>query len=238
MKRLSSLYLLTFLVAFCSILYELLLGQALSAFMGDTVLRFSVTIGLYLFAMGIGALLAGERFKSRVVLALLILELLLATTGGGCIVLLHLFNAAGMPSLIFSTLAHSLIVIIGLLTGAELPLLIQLQKLGAEKYRTRPDEKKIIGINYIGALVGTLSFAFFVYPSIGIFAGALFIGLVNALAGLLLYQAQALLREEDKSKFRLAYRIQGAVAALLLIALYNAPALSEHFLSLYLSAGS
>ena len=86
MRRLSHLYLFTFIVASCSILYELLLGQALSAFMGDTVLRFSVTIGLYLFSMGIGALLAGERLRSHAVLSLLGLEFLLGTVGGGSLI--------------------------------------------------------------------------------------------------------------------------------------------------------
>ena len=47
-------YIITLILAFCSIVYELLLGQTLSAFFGNTVLRYSVTIGLYLFAMGMG----------------------------------------------------------------------------------------------------------------------------------------------------------------------------------------
>ena len=51
-------YPFTFVLAFCSIVYELLLGQSLSAFLGNTVLRYSVTIGLYMLSMGIGSLLA------------------------------------------------------------------------------------------------------------------------------------------------------------------------------------
>ena len=42
------IYAITFVLAFCSIVYELLLGQTLSAFLGNTVLRYSVTIGLYM----------------------------------------------------------------------------------------------------------------------------------------------------------------------------------------------
>lgn len=59
-------YIFTLVLAFCSIVYELLLGQSLSAFMGNTVLRYSVTIGLYLFSMGMGALFAEGPLLGRV----------------------------------------------------------------------------------------------------------------------------------------------------------------------------
>ena len=45
------IYAITFILAFCSIVYELLLGQTLSAFLGNTVLRYSVTIGLYMMSL-------------------------------------------------------------------------------------------------------------------------------------------------------------------------------------------
>lgn len=238
MRRLSHLYLFTFIVASCSILYELLLGQALSAFMGDTVLRFSVTIGLYLFSMGIGALLAGERITKHVVLSLLFLELLLATIGGGSIIALHIFQSLGLPTVLFSALAHLLIIIIGLLTGAELPLLIEMQRLGAEKLRKRPDEKTVIGINYLGALVGTVSFAFIIYPGIGILPGALWIGFLNAAAGLMLISALPLVSDGDRKRFKRAYSLQGAIALILFVAIMNADSLSSYFLAQYLGAGS
>ena len=68
------LYGLTFLLAFCSIVYELLLGQALAAFLGNTVLRYSVTIGLFLLAKGIGAWLAEGRVARHPITSLLTLR--------------------------------------------------------------------------------------------------------------------------------------------------------------------
>jgi spermidine synthase len=65
------IYSLTFVLAFCSIVYELLLGQALSAFLGNTVLRYSVTIGLYMMSLGIGSMIAEGRFVARPAVALL-----------------------------------------------------------------------------------------------------------------------------------------------------------------------
>ncbi len=75
-------YAFTFILAFCSIVYELLLGQSLSAFLGNTVLRYSVTIGLYMLSMGIGSLLAEGRFVKHPVITLLRVEIALTVTGG------------------------------------------------------------------------------------------------------------------------------------------------------------
>ena len=53
----SLIYVVTVLVAFCSIVYELLMAQTLTLLTGNSVLRYSTTIGLYLASMGIGAFL-------------------------------------------------------------------------------------------------------------------------------------------------------------------------------------
>ena len=60
-SNLSLIYFLTFILAFCSIVYELLLAQSLTAFLENTVLRYSITIGLYMFSMGYGALIAEKK---------------------------------------------------------------------------------------------------------------------------------------------------------------------------------
>ena len=58
-------YVIIFILAYCSIVYELTMAQSLSAFLGDTVLRYSTTIGLYLASMGIGAFLCrGGLFRN------------------------------------------------------------------------------------------------------------------------------------------------------------------------------
>ena len=47
-----------FVVAGCGIIYELLIGSTSSYFLGDSVEQFSITIGFFLFAMGIGSWLS------------------------------------------------------------------------------------------------------------------------------------------------------------------------------------
>ena len=103
------IYVFTFLLGFCSIVYELLLGQSLSAFLGNTVLRYSVTIGLYMLSMGIGALMAEGRWVKHAATTLLKVEILLTVVGGFSVIFLLILNSVGMPDLLFSAFAHLLI---------------------------------------------------------------------------------------------------------------------------------
>ena len=160
------IYALTFLLGFCSIVYELLLGQSLSAFLGNTVLRYSVTIGLYMLSMGIGALLAEGRWTRHAAATLLKVEILLTVTGGFSVIFLLVLNSIGIPDLLFSALAHLLIVLIGVLTGFEIPLLIELR--GPE---LEGSERGVLGIDYLGAFCGTVAFAFVFYPLFGLIPG-------------------------------------------------------------------
>ncbi len=48
-------YFITLLVAFCSIVYELVYSQTLTIVFGGTVQRYAITIGLFLFFLGLGS---------------------------------------------------------------------------------------------------------------------------------------------------------------------------------------
>ena len=138
------IYAFTFLLAFCSIVYELLLGQSLSAFLGNTVLRYSVTIGLYMLSMGIGSLMAEGRMVKHVVTTLLKVEILLTITGGFSVILLLIVDSLGPPEIVFSLLAHLLIILIGILTGLEIPLLMELRNLEVDG-----SERSVLGVDYL-----------------------------------------------------------------------------------------
>src|SRR3954466_14738461 len=53
--RAAALYLNVFVVAICGLVYELLAGTMGRYLLGDSVTQFSLVIGLYLSAMGVGA---------------------------------------------------------------------------------------------------------------------------------------------------------------------------------------
>ncbi|MDP2643894.1 MAG: hypothetical protein Q8P24_03055 [Desulfobacterales bacterium] len=218
-------YLITFTVAYCSIIYELLMAQTLSALMGNTVLRYSITIGIYLASLGIGAMLCQKSDEQDCARRLVRIEIWLSVVGGLAVLILssldvvhrflgtnNLFYIAALgfdfrPALFF-TLSHGVIVVIGVLSGFEIPLLMA---LGESK---RPNTMNLVlGVDYFGSLVGSVLFPLILLPKLGLFAVAYLTGLLNAVAcGLLLVFTPT------KHKFRYA-RITCSVVAVLLFLL-------------------
>lgn len=223
------IYIFTFLLAFCSIVYELLLGQTLSAFLGNTVLRYSVTIGLYMFSMGIGSLLAEGRFVKHPIISLLTVEVALTVLGGSSVMLLYFMDWAGVPALVFSITAHSMIIVIGLLTGFEIPLLIEVKRL-----ETGDADNTVLGIDYLGAFLGTIVFAFLFYPIVGLVATAIIVALINAVVGILLFTQKNRIDGTMMRPYKVLIATQSVLAALLLLGLFNASSISEFLTGLYL----
>lgn len=222
-------YAFTFVLAFCSIVYELLLGQSLSAFLGNTVLRYSVTIGLYMLSMGLGSLFAEGRWVENPVIALLRVEIALTVTGGFSVIFLLLVNSAGLPDIAFFGFAHFLIIVIGMLTGVEIPLLIELRNLEAPGA-----EQKVLGVDYLGAFVGTVVFAFFFYPVVGLVPTAFVVGLLNAFVGVLLITQWHSVRENLQRQYGALLVVQAGLFAALMFCINFAGRISDMFLTHYL----
>ena len=109
-------------VAACALVYELLCGTLASYLLGDAVLQFSLVLGTYLFAMGVGAWVSKSleaRAASRYVQA----ELALALVGGLSVPLLLAGVAAHVP---LRPALHAVVFVIGALVGVELPLLVKI----------------------------------------------------------------------------------------------------------------
>ncbi len=225
------IYIITFILAFCSMAYELLLGQSLSAFLGNTVLRYSVTIGLYMLSMGIGSLMAEGRFVKSPVTALLKIELLLTVTGGFSVISLLVIDAAGLPPLLFSALAHSLIIIIGIFTGFEIPLLMHLKNL-----ETKQSESLVLGVDYLGAFFGTVVFAFVFYPIVGLIPTAFFVATLNAVVGVALLTQASKVQSHEHRQYRTLIAVQSVLLIVLVACLSTAGTINELFLRYYLES--
>jgi spermidine synthase len=225
------IYVFTFLLGFCSIVYELLLGQSLSAFLGNTVLRYSVTIGLYMLSMGIGALMAEGRWVKHAATTLLKVEILLTAVGGFSVLCLLILNSVGMPDLLFSVFAHLLIVLIGVLTGFEIPLLIELKGLEVEG-----SERAVLGIDYLGAFCGTVAFAFVFYPRFGLIPSAFFVALINALVGVCLYTQRYKVHEAGRRGYATLLGVQAVLFVVLAVLVQIAGRVNELFLHFYLGS--
>jgi spermidine synthase len=178
--------LVTVLVAFCSIVYELIYAEALSISFGGQVVRYSITIGLFLFSFGIGALVYNRLNKNNLVDNFIRVEILLSVLGPMGLFFIILLNSyafeffytdTGYYVLLF--ISHIPIILIGLLSGLELPLLSDLNNKKTNAFA------ETLGYDYIGSLIGTVLFALYLYPEYGIIITAIVIGFINNISALI-----------------------------------------------------
>ncbi|WP_051811769.1 spermidine synthase, partial [Kitasatospora sp. MBT63] len=170
-----------FVCAACGLVYELELVALGGYLLGDSVAQTSVVLSVMVFAMGIGSILA-KRLTYRPATSFALVECALALVGGLSVLALYSCWAwldryrATTAGLVGTTLA------IGVLIGAEIPLLMTLiQRIRREEAgRAAAD---LFAADYVGALVGGLTFPFLLLPAFGQATGALVTGAVNAVAG-------------------------------------------------------
>jgi spermidine synthase len=165
------------LIAASGLVYELIMGAVASYVLGDSVTQFSTVIGVYLFALGVGAYLS--RFVTRRLNATFVdVELGTALVGGlSAPGLLAAFGYTGA----FHTALYLAVLVVGALVGLELPLLIRILR---SEYEFDELIARALGVDYAGALVGSLAFSLLLVPRLGLVHTSLACGLVNALVGL------------------------------------------------------
>ncbi len=175
--RTTALFAAVLLVSTCGLVYELAAGALASYVLGDSVTQFSLVIGLYLSAMGLGAWLS--RFvEGQLARRFVDVELAVALVGG---------FSAPLLFLTFGRVAHfrpvlfALVVLVGTLVGLEIPLFLRILR---ERLEFKELVAKVLSVDYLGALVGSLLFPLLLVPRLGLVRSSLCIGLVNALVGL------------------------------------------------------
>lgn len=170
-----------FVCAACGLVYELALVALGSYLIGDAVGQASITLGVMVFAMGVGAL-AAKPLQRRAAVSFALVELTLALLGGMSV--LGLYAAFAWLDLYAPALVVTAFVL-GMLIGAEIPLLMVLLQRIREQ---APGDAvaDLFAADYVGALLGGLAFPFLLLPVFGQLRGALVVGAVNALAGMAL----------------------------------------------------
>ncbi|MFQ5544230.1 MAG: polyamine aminopropyltransferase [Nitrospiria bacterium] len=177
-KEISVLVISTFIAGLCSIIYELLISTASSYFLGDSVKQFSITIGLYMAAMGMGSYLS-RLIKKELLSKFIAVEILLGFLGGMSVPILYFCYAYTSA---YTTYMVLVILAIGILIGLEIPLLTRIM----ERYYTlKVNISTVLSVDYLGALIATLLFPFILLPFLGTFKSSLFFGMINMGIGFL-----------------------------------------------------
>ncbi|MGD9917420.1 MAG: polyamine aminopropyltransferase [Paenirhodobacter sp.] len=174
----------TFLVAAAGMIYELVAATLSSYLLGDSVKQFSLVIGVFLAAMGLGAWVS--RAVGEAVTGFVRAQIALGLIGG--------FMA---PALYFSYVwtgavelpLYGLLVLTGVLSGMEIPLIARvLKEIGAPAFRF----ENVLSFDYVGALVASVAFPLLIVPHLGLMSASLAFGILNLMvAGLSLWLFRA-----------------------------------------------
>ena len=167
-----------FLIAACALVYELVAGALSSYLLGDSVRQFSIVIGLFLAAMGVGSWLT--RFVQRDLLAWFVTIESVVGLVGGLLALIGFLTFA--TSELYSPVLLGMSAIIGICVGMEIPLVIRLLR---ELESLPVTLSRVLSADYIGALVASLAFPFIMIPHLGLIRAGLFAGIINCLVAVL-----------------------------------------------------
>ncbi len=174
-----------FVVAACGLVYELVAGAVSSYLMGDAVTQFSLVIGVFLCAMGVGSYLA--RFVQRDLLHRFIeIEIWIGLIGGGSSIAIFAVSAF-LPG-ILEAFFYTLCGIIGTLVGMEIPILVRIVHHDVD---VESALSNVLALDYLGALAGSILFPLAVLPVLGLSRASVVFGVLNlavALAGIRLVQ--------------------------------------------------
>jgi spermidine synthase len=162
-----------FVVAACALIYELLIATISSYLLGSSVTQFSLCIGTFIGAMGLGSYVS--QFVNRNLLRTFLgVEIALALVGGlaaWSLYAAYAFLPGGYYIVLFGNL-----ILIGGMVGLELPLLTRL--LG--RYgQLRTTIAQALSFDYVGSLIGSLAFPLLLLPTLGTTRTGFLIGFAN-----------------------------------------------------------
>lgn len=170
-----------FVVASCGLAYELIMAALASYLLGDSILQFSSIIGVYMFAMGIGAHLTRYISDRDALSRFIDIEILVGIVGGvSALLLFVLFGFSAAP---FRSVLYGLVLIIGIITGMELPLVMRVLNLREVEFKEVVS--RVLTFDYLGALAVSLLFPLILAPKLGMARSALLFGILNTAVALL-----------------------------------------------------
>ncbi len=176
-SRAQLLSLSVLVIATCGLIYELIAATLASYLLGDSVTQFSLVIGVYLSAMGLGSWLS-RYIEQRLVDRFVQVQCVIAVVGGlsAPVVFLGFAHLASIRPLLFA-----LLVIVGTMVGLEIPLMMRIMKEGET---LRELVSRVLAFDYLGSLVASLTFPLLLLPYLGLVRTSLLFGTINACVAL------------------------------------------------------
>lgn len=221
----KALLFVTTVLAFCSLIYELLFAVAISISLGGTNTNYILAIGFFLFGMGVGSLLQPKRFGKKKLLIFASIEILL------CVVFLSGFYLILLSPFAFDffsiseyywpvrVLSALFCLLVGLLSGTEIPFLLDLAE--------SKDAGKIIAFDYWGSFLASLLFSIWLIPHLGVILVAHLVPLLNLIAVTVL-----LITKWERTPFFLKLVLTLAFLGIALL-IFKTSGIEDHLSSLF-----
>ena len=163
------LYLIAFLLAANGLLVELNLSQVLSAVLGGTILRYHTSVGLFTLSLGLGALLYVQIksyiHKKNLLMVSSVIVGLIAVLGPLFIQSIDPLSHINSESF-FTILCYLPIVLLGIVTGVELPLFFDIV---SKSKNFDKSQRVILSFDYAGMFIASLIFPVLIFK-LGVFS--------------------------------------------------------------------
>ncbi len=172
----------TLIISGCSMCYELIISAVSSYLQGNSTLQYSITIGLYMAALGFGSYIS-RYFKKNLFNVFVTIELSIGVAGGLSSLLLFLSNIYISNYVVVMYLE---IILIGMLAGAEIPIMTRI--IEEDEKNLSVTLSSIFSFDYIGGLLGAIAFPLLLLPHLGFFSTSFLCGLLNITAAILILQ--------------------------------------------------
>ena len=169
-----------FATGLSGIVAEYVMSTLASYLLGNTVLQWTLTVSLMLFAMGVGSRLS-KYLRTNLLDTFILIEFSLSVF---CAMSATLTYFLAIYVQIISPIIYTIAFAIGLLIGLEIPLATRLNDYFEE---LRVNISSVMEKDYYGALFGGLLFAFVALPYLGLTYTPIILGTVNFLVALVLY---------------------------------------------------
>ncbi|CDQ41261.1 MULTISPECIES: polyamine aminopropyltransferase [Virgibacillus] len=179
-KQSKAIYWASGIVSICGIIFEVLFGAAGSYLLGDGVKQYTLTISLFLTGMGIGASIS-EKVTKNLILSFVWIEYAIGILAGFSTFVLFgvtAFLSSGMDAFFL----YFITLVVGGLTGVELPILIR--KANEIGVTVQKSTAKVLFSDYAGGLIGGLLFVYLFRPQFGLVKTAFLVAIINVLVAL------------------------------------------------------
>lgn len=208
-----------FIIAICGILYELLISSISSYFLGSSILHFSLTIGLFLSFMGLGAYMSRFVSDQKLLDRFIIIEVWLGVVGGASGVILYLSYAITEN---YYLIAFLLLGSIGTLVGLEIPILTRIIR---GYFNLKDTLAQVLSFDYLGALIASVLFPLFLLPYLGLTRTSFFIGLLNLSVGLF----NMLIFKDQLAHFKRMITATSLIVVVYIVGFFSAFTVSNYF---------